>query len=89
MVTIDAPQTRGFSFDYEKLFGAKAETTNDARNRREGKETRNDRTRRLLYVTTSRAEKSLAIVFFTEHPTAIRESVIRSGWFDQSEVTVL
>jgi DNA helicase-2/ATP-dependent DNA helicase PcrA len=89
MVTIDAPQTRGFSFDYEKLFGAKAETTTDAKNRREGKETGNDRTRRLLYVTTSRAEKSLAIVFFTEHPTTIRDSVIRSGWFDQSEVTVL
>ncbi len=88
-VIIDPTETRGFSFDYEKLFGARAETSADAKNRSEGRETGNDRTRRLLYVTASRAEKSLAIVFFSENPTAIREHAIRSGWFTSEEITEL
>ncbi len=38
MVIIDDTEARGFSFGYEKLFGAKAKTKTDLENEREGKE---------------------------------------------------
>lgn len=86
MVLMDALETRGFMFDYEKLFGAKAQTTTDERNIREGKETSLDRTRRLFYVTCSRARKSLAIVAYSEAPDAVRANILRSGWFREDEI---
>ena len=86
MVLMDALETRGFMFDYEKLFGAKPQTVTDEKNVREGKETSLDRTRRLFYVTCSRARKSLAIVAYSEAPEAVRANMIRSGWFLENEV---
>lgn len=83
---IDDTEAKGFSFGYEKLFGAKAKTKTDLENEREGKETGIDRTRRLLYVTCSRAEKSLAIVAYSENPQAVRDYVVRQGWFQADEV---
>lgn len=56
MVILDDEDARGFLFSYEKLFGAKKLTTNDLNNIKNGKETGVDRTRRLFYVTCSRAE---------------------------------
>jgi DNA helicase II / ATP-dependent DNA helicase PcrA len=86
MVLMDAQETRGFMFDYEKLFGAKPQTSADEKNVREGKETSLDRTRRLFYVTCSRARKSLAIVAYSEAPEVVRANMIRSGWFQENEV---
>jgi DNA helicase-2/ATP-dependent DNA helicase PcrA len=86
MVLMDAVETRGFMFDYEKLFGVKPQTAADERNVREGKETSLDRTRRLFYVTCSRARKSLAIVAYSEAPEVVRVNVVRSGWFRENEV---
>jgi DNA helicase II / ATP-dependent DNA helicase PcrA len=86
MVVMDALETRGFMFDYEKLFGVKPQTAADERNMREGKETSLDRTRRLFYVTCSRARKSLAIVAYSEAPELVRRNIVRSGWFRENEV---
>jgi superfamily I DNA/RNA helicase len=86
MVLMDALETRGFMFDYEKLFGAKPQTATDEKNVREGKETSLDRTRRLFYVTCSRARKSLAIVAYSEAPEVVRANMIRNGWFQENEV---
>jgi DNA helicase-2/ATP-dependent DNA helicase PcrA len=88
MVLMDALETRGFMFDYEKLFGVKPRTAADEKNAREGKETSLDRTRRLFYVTCSRARKSLAVVAYSEAPDVVRANVIRSGWFRDDEVIV-
>lgn len=55
MVILDDEEALGFLFSYKKLFGAKEPTTTDKQN--EWKETSIDRTRRLFYVTCSRAEK--------------------------------
>jgi len=86
MVILDDDEARGFSFSYEKLFGAKSRTTTDLRNESEGKETGIDRTRRLFYVTCSRAEKSLAIVAYTKNPDAVKNFAIHQGWFENDEV---
>lgn len=88
MVIMDDAQARGFMFGYEKLLGARAASQTDIKNVQEGKETGVDRTRRLLYVTCSRAEKSLALVAYTENPTAVKSYVAQNGWFSEDEIDV-
>ena len=85
MVIID-DDARGFLFSYDKLFGAAKPTATDRKNVAEGKETSIDRTRRLFYVTCSRAEESLAIVAYSSDPEAVRASVLERGWFAEDEV---
>jgi DNA helicase-2/ATP-dependent DNA helicase PcrA len=86
MVIIDDTEARGFMFSYEKLFGAKSKSRTDLENERDGKDGSIDRTRRLFYVTSSRAKKSLAIVAYSSDPEKIRQYVIRGGWFEEGEV---
>jgi DNA helicase II / ATP-dependent DNA helicase PcrA len=89
MVITSDDEARGFLFSYDKLFGAKAKSASDLKNEGAGQETTIDRTRRLFYVTCSRAEKSLAIVAYSEHPEAVKQQVLKELWFDEAEVTVL
>lgn len=86
MVILDDDEARGFLFSYEKLFGAAQPTPADIKNIKEGKETSIDRTRRLFYVTCSRAEESLAIVAYTKEPQKVERFVIEQGWFDKTEI---
>lgn len=85
MVVIDDAEARGFMFSYEKLFGAKAKTRADLEHERDGEESSIDRTRRLFYVTCSRAKKSLAIVAYSSQPQKIRDYVVHEGWFEAGE----
>jgi len=86
MVILDDDEARGFLFSYEKLFGAKEPTPADLQNLEEGKETSIDRTRRLFYVTCSRAEESLAIVAYTKEPQKVENYTLEQGWFDKDEI---
>lgn len=86
MVLMDDGDARGFLFGYEKLLGAKAPTATDIKNAQEGKETSLDRTRRLFYVTCSRARSSLALVAYSLEPAAVRAHVITNEWFSADEV---
>ena len=89
LVVMDDDEARGFLFSYDKLFGVKGKTTADIENERTGKDTGIDRTRRLFYVTCSRAENSLAIVAYSSHPDKVRDHVIHEGWFEIDEVEIL
>jgi len=86
MVILDDDEARGFLFTYEKLFGAVEPTATDIRNEQEGKETSIDRTRRLFYVTCSRAEESLAIVAYTKNPAKVAQYALEQEWFDEGEI---
>jgi DNA helicase-2/ATP-dependent DNA helicase PcrA len=86
MVIMDDAEARGFMFGYEKLFGVKEPSATDIKNVREGKETGKDRTRRLFYVTCSRAKKSLSLVAYTENPAAVKAHVLKLGWFEENEI---
>lgn len=86
MVILDDEEARGFLFSYGKLFGAKSPSKVDIENQVKGKETSIDRTRRLFYVTCSRAEKSLAIVAYTQQPVEVKKKALTNGWFDESEI---
>ncbi len=89
MVVMDDAEARGFLFSYEKLFTAKDKTKSDLENERDGKETGIDRTRRLFYVTCSRAQRSLALVAYTSRPDKVRDYVVREGWLEEGEVRIL
>lgn len=86
MVLMDDEEARGFLFGYDKLLGAKAPSAADIKNVQEGKETSLDRTRRLFYVTCSRAQSSLALVAYSPHPAAVQAHVIANEWFTVDEV---
>lgn len=75
MVIMDDAEARGFLFSYEKLFGGK-----------EAGDTSVESTRRLFYVTCSRAESSLALVAYSTQPDRIRQFVLKEKWFEQEEV---
>jgi len=83
-VIMDDSEARGFMFSYEKLFGAKEDSTR----RDPGQETSIDRTKRLFYVTCSRAEDSLALVAYTSAQDAVRNHVIKEDWFKEEEIEV-
>jgi DNA helicase II / ATP-dependent DNA helicase PcrA len=89
MVIIDDRDARGFLFSYEKLFGTKEKSDADRKNESQGAETTIDRTRRLFYVTCSRAVDSLAIVAYSEKPGMVKARVLAEGWFESDEVEVL
>lgn len=86
MLIYDDAGSRGRSFSYEKLFGAKPMSESDLKNIREGKETSVQRTMRLLYVTCTRAKDSLALVTYTNSPEAVYNYCIGKGWFDADEI---
>ncbi|MGC2423332.1 MAG: ATP-dependent helicase [Nitrospirota bacterium] len=84
-VVMDDSGARGFMFSYEKLFGARE----DYRKKDPGQETSIDRTRRLFYVTCSRAKDSLALIAYTANPQMVKNHVIKEGWFKEEEIELL
>lgn len=89
MVVISDGEAGGFMFSYEKLLGIKEPTPADIKNENEGRDSSLSRTRRLLYVTCSRAEESLALVVYSSNPVGVRDWVVREGWFESKEVVLL
>ncbi|MCX2541545.1 UvrD-helicase domain-containing protein [Pseudomonas sp. COW5] len=89
MVILNDEEAGGFLFSYDKLLGVKPASDNDVKNQREGKDDSLARTRRLLYVTCSRAEESLAIVVYTAQPEIAKQRVIEADWLKPEEVELL
>lgn len=88
MVVMDDEEAGGFLFSYEKMFEVKPPTKADLDKLSKGEETGVDRTRRLFYVTCTRAEKSLALVAYSKNPQVLKERVIAKGWFEDYEVVL-
>lgn len=89
LVVINDDEARGFLFAYDKFFGTKEKSKADLENEAAGRETGSDRTRRLFYVTCSRAEKSLAIVYYSPDPALAHRAILQYGWFEQGEVQLI
>lgn len=75
MVVMDDSEAKGFMFKYESLFGGKAAGDKTV-----------ETTRRLFYVTCSRARKSLALVAYAQDPNRVRRFMIDEGWFHEGEL---
>ena len=89
MVIIDDSESKGFLFSYDKLFGVKDLSDRDKQNLSEGKETSIERTKRLFYVTCTRAKNSLAVVMYTNNPEKVKTEAVSKGWFEENEIVVM
>lgn len=87
MVIADDVHTRfkGLA-SYETLFEVKPLGPDAQKKADNGEETTIERTRRLLYVTCTRAEESLALVLYSDAPDTIRRFLISKGWMAEDEV---
>lgn len=85
MVVMDDEVAGGNQISYDKIFGGTALSKTDKNNVDKGKETTIDRTLRLLYVTCSRAQESLALVLWSSNPAAALARIKDSGWFADDE----
>jgi len=88
MVIMDPEEERGFMFNYDKLFEVSPRSKADLEREQNGEETQLDRTRRLFYVTCSRAENSLAVVIYTSQPELARTFFISKRWFANEEIEI-
>ncbi|SMC81059.1 UvrD-helicase domain-containing protein [Primorskyibacter flagellatus] len=90
MVIADDARTRfkGLA-SYETLFDVKPLSAASRKKADQGEETTIERTRRLLYVTCTRAEDSLALVLYSESPDTIQEFLISKGWMAEDEVVMV
>ena len=74
MIIMDDHQARGFTFKYDKLFSHIQEDTQTAQ------------TRRLFYVTSSRAQRSLALVAYAQNPIDVKTHLLENNWLRSEEV---
>ncbi|WGZ60248.1 UvrD-helicase domain-containing protein [Enterobacter hormaechei] len=89
MVVMDDALAGGTRFKYDTIFGGTELSPNDKKNAKAGKETTIDRTLRLLYVTCSRAQESLALVLWSSDPAAAKTRIKESEWFSEEEVQII
>lgn len=86
MVVMDDDEAGGFLFSYEQYFGAKELSDDSKRKHESGEEIGLDRTRRLFYVTSTRAKNSLAHVIYTSDVTKVKANLIEKKFAQESEI---
>ena len=89
MVIMDDDEAGGFMFSYEQYFGAKEPSKNTIAKIEAGEETGLDRTRRLFYVTSTRAKSSLAHVIYTSDVEKVRQGLIDRKFAKSEEIFLL
>ncbi len=86
LVVLDDAESTHVQFSYEKYLGLKAPSGNDQRHIDAGEETTKDRTRRLFYVSCTRALKDLAVVLFTEDPESAEAHIRTLNLFEDDSI---
>ncbi len=86
LTVLDDEEGRHNQFSYGKLFRITPPSDRDRANLSEGSETTFDRTRRLLYVCSSRAGKDLAVVFFADDPAEAYAAIEAIGLFPPEDI---
>jgi len=86
MVVMDDDEAGGFLFSYEQYFGVKALSAASQKKQAQGEETGLDRTRRLFYVTSTRAKNSLAHVIYTSDVTKLKANLIERKFARKDEI---
>ncbi|AQT61878.1 UvrD-helicase domain-containing protein [Cellvibrio sp. PSBB023] len=86
MVIMDDDEAGGFLFSYEQYFGAKDLSIDSQRKREAGEEVGLDRTRRLFYVTSTRAKNSLAHVIYTSDVARVKASLVEKKFAREDEI---
>ena len=89
IVLLDDDDGRHVQFSYEKYFGIKDLSDTDLDNHSNGKETTIERTRRLFYVSCTRALRDLAVVFFTNDAELARQKILELDLFEEEAIHIL
>jgi DNA helicase-2/ATP-dependent DNA helicase PcrA len=86
MAIMDDDEAGGFMFSYEQYFGVKEPSIASQQKAKAGAETGRDRTRRLFYVTSTRAKNSLAHVIYTSDVAKVKENLIERRYARENEI---
>ncbi len=81
LVVLDDDEGTHVQFSYDKYLRIKPLSDREEVNRREGKETSIERTRRLFYVCCTRAMKDLIVVLFSADVAAAQRQITALGLF--------
>lgn len=82
LVVLDDAESNHSQFSYEKYLGLEEPSDNDQKHMDAGEETTMDRTRRLFYVSCTRALKDLAVVLFTANPEQAEDHIRQLDLFE-------
>lgn len=87
LVILDDEEGRAYTlYSYEKLLGIKELSNRDTENIAAGNDSTLDRTRRLFYVSCSRALKDLAVVLFVDDPSQAAIKLQEADVFDTDSI---
>lgn len=86
LVVLDDAESTHNQFSYEKYLGLKAPSDKDQEHIAAGEETAMDRTRRLFYVSCTRALKDLAVILFTADPVRAKEHIRQLDLFEYGAI---
>ncbi|MEN3786780.1 UvrD-helicase domain-containing protein [Aeromonas veronii] len=86
IVVLDDAESTHFQFSYEKYLGLQEPSDTDQARIDAGEETTIDRTRRLFYVSCTRALKDLAVVLFTEDPESAVAHIRTLALFEEGSI---
>lgn len=86
LVVLDDAESTHFQFSYEKYLGLKDLSDSDRKHIDAGEETTVDRTRRLFYVSCTRALKDLAVVLFTADPAQAEAHLHQLDLFEREAI---
>jgi DNA helicase-2/ATP-dependent DNA helicase PcrA len=86
LVVLDDEEGTHVQFSYDKYLGIKPLSDRDEANRRDGKETTVERTRRLFYVCCTRAMKDLIVVLFTGDVASAQRQIVSLGLFPAESI---
>lgn len=89
LVIMSDDEAKGCLFNYEKLFGAKPKTDTDMKNEQGGKDSSIMRTTRLFYVACTRAQKSLAVLVYTDNIDDVKATALKNNWFKEEEIIII
>ncbi|AEI93860.1 ATP-dependent helicase [Roseobacter litoralis] len=86
MAIMDDDEAGGFNFSYEQYFGAKVPSAEILAKDKAGEETGLGRTRRLFYVTSTRAKRSLAHVIYTADVEQVQQNLLARKLATEGEI---
>jgi DNA helicase-2/ATP-dependent DNA helicase PcrA len=76
-------------FSYDKYFGVAALSNTDELNIAQGKDSVIERTRRLFYVSCSRAKRELVVIYYTGNVGNAVEKVMEMGIFPEEDILTI
>ncbi|NLR56933.1 UvrD-helicase domain-containing protein [Chitinophaga polysaccharea] len=83
---LDDDEGKHAQFSYDKYFGLKELSTDDSKNVKEGKDYVIPRTRRLFYVSCSRAKKHLVVIYYTADVEKAIMNIKRMKIFPEEQI---